>query len=147
MKKASAKKVQLNRERLTALIVDDLALNRALAKVLLEVKQINVIEAENGQQALEYYSRYNPDIILMDICMPVMDGIESMIRIRENNKTSKKIPIIAFTSGEHKSSKMELMKKGFSEYIQKPFKEEDLIAKLGLFLPLKKENKRINLTA
>jgi CheY-like chemotaxis protein len=116
---------------LKALIVDDMPINRSLARIFLERNNFEIMEAENGQQALDHYNRQKPDVVLMDICMPVMDGIEAMKRIRKLNTKEGVIPIIAFTSGEHDESKAELMAKGFSDYLLKPFKEKDLYDKLS----------------
>ncbi|MEX2477318.1 MAG: response regulator [Gracilimonas sp.] len=117
-----------------ALIVDDMPINRSLARIFLEKNNFEIMEAENGQEALDHYNREKPDVVLMDICMPIMDGIEAMKRIRKLNKEEGVIPIIAFTSGEHDESQSELIKKGFSEYLLKPFKEKDLFDKLSKFI-------------
>ncbi len=121
---------------LKALIVDDLPINRTLARIMLEMKDFEIIEAENGKQALDYYSGERPDVVLMDISMPIMDGIEAMEKIRKINGQGKHIPIIAITAGGHTGSRLELIELGFSEYIQKPFKESELFEKISLFLPL-----------
>jgi CheY-like chemotaxis protein len=119
------------------LIVDDLKINRNLARVMLERNNFEILEAENGQQAVEHFNGEELDVVLMDICMPVMDGIEAMEKIRAMTKNENGIPIIAFTSGEHKNSKSELLERGFSEYIKKPFKEEDLFDKISKFFPIR----------
>ncbi|MEQ8525416.1 response regulator [Gracilimonas sp.] len=121
---------------LKALIVDDLKINRSLARIMLERNNFEIMEAENGEEALHFFGRQKPDVVLMDICMPVMGGIEAMKQIRKLNQKFSSIPIIAFTSGEHKESKSDLMEKGFSEYIKKPFKEKELFDKISLFLPI-----------
>ncbi|MCP9292876.1 response regulator [Gracilimonas sediminicola] len=125
---------------LKALIVDDLKFNRSLARIILERNNFETQEAENGVEALLHFEGQKPDVILMDICMPVMGGIEAMRKIRKLNRGNKvnSIPIIAFTSGEHKESRSDLMNQGFSEYLKKPFNEEDLFDKLSQFLPVKK---------
>ena len=129
---------QKDTKALKALIVDDLKINRSLARIMLERNNFEIVEAENGKEALDFFNGERPDVILMDICMPVMGGIEAMLQIRKLNKDLRKIPIIAFTSGEHKESKSDLMDQGFSEYIRKPFKEEELFDKISLFLPMRK---------
>ena len=127
-----------NSKVLKALIVDDLKINRSLARIMLEKNNFEILEAENGQQALDHFNVEDLDVILMDICMPVMDGIEALEKIQELTKQNCDIPIIAFTSGEHPNTKSDLLKRGFAEYIKKPFKEEDLFDKISKFLPLKK---------
>ncbi len=124
---------------LKALIVDDLKVNRSLARIMLERNNFEITEAENGEEALLHYEGIRPDVILMDICMPVMGGIEAMREIRKlNGDATGMIPIIAFTSGEHDETKNELIDQGFSEYLKKPFKEEELFNKISQFLPVHK---------
>jgi CheY-like chemotaxis protein len=121
---------------LKALIVDDLPINRTLARIILEMNNFETIEAENGKQALDCYHDEQPDVVLMDISMPVMDGVEAMEEIRRINGQGQHIPIIAVTAGGHAGTRLELIERGFSEYIQKPFKESELFEKISLFLPL-----------
>jgi CheY-like chemotaxis protein/two-component sensor histidine kinase len=121
---------------LKALIVDDLPINRTLARIMLEMNNFETIEAENGKQALDCYHEEQPDVVLMDISMPVMDGVEAMEEIRRINSQGHHIPIIAVTAGGHAGTRFELIERGFSEYIQKPFKESELFEKISLFLPL-----------
>ncbi|MBD3615877.1 MAG: response regulator [Gracilimonas sp.] len=136
-----ASKVELSAKKsLKALIVDDLPINRALARIMLEMKDFEIIEAENGKEALDSYAGNSPDVVLMDISMPVMNGIEAMEKIRNINGSGKDIPIIAITAGGHMGTRSELINKGFSEYIQKPFKEKELFEKISLFLPLTVKN-------
>lgn len=139
-----------NKKSLKALVVDDLPINRKLARIMLEMNNFEIIEAENGEEALDYYSGYKPDLVLMDISMPVMNGIEAMEKIRQVNKTGSKVPIIAVTAGGHTGSRSDMIERGFSEYIQKPFKEKELFEKISLFLPLSTSNMKkssLNLTA
>lgn len=105
---------------------------------MLERNNFEIVEAENGRQALDFFHGQCPDVILMDICMPIMDGVEAMQQIRQINNGKQPIPIIAFTSGEHSETKSDLMEQGFSEYLKKPFKEKDLFDKISLFLPMTK---------
>ena len=121
---------------LKVLIVDDLKVNRVLARIIFEMTNFEIYEAKNGAEAIEIYKTLKPDVVLMDICMPEVDGIRAMEKIRRDNEGGKKVPIIAFTSGEHTESKMELIKRGFSEYLKKPFHENDLYDKISLFFSL-----------
>lgn len=121
---------------LTALVVDDMSINRSMARIILERNNFKIHEAKNGKEALDRFHKLKPDVVLMDISMPIMNGIEAMKQIRERNKMDSVIPIIAYTSGEHGVSRSELMDQGFSEYILKPFKEKELFEKISMFLPL-----------
>lgn len=135
-------KTTFNAKNLKALIVDDLPINRTLARIMLEMKDFQIIEAENGKEALKFYNGQKPDVVLMDISMPVMDGIEAMEKIRKINGKGRNIPIIAITAGGHAGTRTELIERGFSEYIQKPFRESELFDKISLFLPLSESNKQ-----
>lgn len=133
---AKNKSENLGKKVFKILIVDDLSINRTLVRVLLNKKNIEVVEAKNGKEALDCFAGEKPDLVLMDISMPVMDGVEAMTKIRTVNGRGKATPIIAFTSGEHKQSKTELIEQGFSEYLLKPFKKGELYDKISLFFPL-----------
>lgn len=121
---------------LKILIVDDLSINRTLVRVLLNKKNCEILEAQNGKEALDCFAGDNFDLVLMDISMPVMDGVEAMAKIRTLNGKGETIPIIAFTSGEHRQSKTELLNQGFSEYLLKPFKKRELYEKISQFYPI-----------
>jgi len=124
-----------------ALIVDDLAMNRTLARIILETRNFTTSEAENGKEAVEQYCEHKPDVVLMDISMPVMNGVDAMNQIRElTNDEEGQLPIIAITAGGHAGSRNDLIDKGFSEYIQKPFRKEELIRKIAMFLPVPEHN-------
>ena len=80
--------------------------------------------AENGAEALELVEKEPPDLILMDIKMPVMDGITALRKLQEKGY---KIPVIALTAYAMNEEKMQIMQKGFDEYISKPFEKEHLL--------------------
>ncbi len=117
-------------ESLTILVVDDVPPNREVAKVMLEGIGFKVLEAENGQEAVDLFASNPCDLILMDIIMPVLDGVGAMMKIRamENGKT---IPIIALTASGFEGKNVELKKQGFTEYVRKPFYEPDLLELIG----------------
>lgn len=109
------------------LIVDDVSFNRTLLKIMLERNNINICEAANGREAIEKMQKCKPDLICMDISMPVMDGVETFEYIRSLNNEFSKIPIIAVTANSRKSNKERLLKKGFDGFLQKPFRENELL--------------------
>ncbi|MFP8488196.1 hybrid sensor histidine kinase/response regulator [Gracilimonas sp. Q87] len=124
-----------------ALIVDDLVMNRTLARIMLETRNFITLEAENGKEAVQIFNDDEPDIILMDISMPIMNGVDAMHQIRELDHTEySNTPIIAITAGGHAGSRSELMEKGFSEYIQKPYREEELIRKISMFIQVPEQD-------
>ncbi|MEQ9308858.1 MAG: PAS domain S-box protein [Balneolaceae bacterium] len=125
-------------EKIKVLIVDDVEANRTINRLILKENGFEFKEAENGQEALNLLEPFVPDVILMDIDMPVMDGLEAMLTIRASGTRFSDIPIIAVTAGGFKGDRNELMSQGFSEYILKPFKSEELLSAINELLMLRK---------
>ncbi len=113
--------------KVKVLIVDDLKPNRTITRLILKENGFEFKEAENGQEAINFLDSFEPDIILMDIDMPVMDGLEAMLTIRASGGRFADMPIIAVTAGGFKGDRNELMDQGFSEYILKPFKTDEIL--------------------
>lgn len=86
-----------------------------------------MIHAWDGQEAVEMFNKYNPQIILMDINMPVMDGYEATKEIR---KYSAKVPIIAITAFAYASDEQKVIESGFDGYMPKPINAQQLKAQL-----------------
>jgi CheY-like chemotaxis protein len=107
------------------LIAEDNEMNMMLAKNIVTklLPHSAIIEAENGRQAVQRYEDENPDIILMDIQMPVMDGLEATRVIREKNEA---ITIIALTAGVRKEEKEECLKAGVDYFLGKPINKTAL---------------------
>lgn len=101
------------------LIVDDNELNRKLFRVFLNKSGFDCIEAEEGKQAVLLAKEHKPDLILMDIQMPVMDGVTAMKAIRTEPDLAS-IPIIAITSYAMSGDKERFLAEGFNSYISKP---------------------------
>ncbi|WP_445452298.1 PAS domain S-box protein [Flavobacterium sp. 25HG05S-40] len=118
----------ITKDAKTIFIVEDNKINMLLAKTL--VKQIvpnaTIFELENGKDALEKTMELLPDLILMDIQMPVMNGYDSTIEIRKIPKADK-IPIIALTAGTIVGEKEKCIEYGMNDYIPKPIDKEHLI--------------------
>lgn len=108
------------------LIVDDDEKNCKLMRVILQNYGYETIEAGDGEQAVRLAKERIPDLILMDIQMPVMDGIEAF-RILRADPTTKDIKIIAITSYAMKSDKERLLVEGFNGYISKPIDVKEFI--------------------
>ena len=117
-------------EKATVLIADDVETNRDIIKGYLKNTEFEIIEADNGQIALALSIEHTPDIILMDLRMPVMNGFEATKLIKETSDT-KNIPVIAITSSALKNK---LEKKTFDGYIRKPFNKNRLFKEISLFL-------------
>jgi len=117
--------------KVRVLIVDDVEANRTITRLILKENGFEFNEAVDGKEAIEMLETFEPDIILMDINMPVMDGLESMLTIRASGGRFAEIPIVAVTAGGFKGDRDELMNQGFSEYILKPFKTEGLLSTIN----------------
>ena len=113
------------------LIVDD---NEELVRVLqLLLKEYDLILAENGKQAVEMAFTLEPDLTVMDIMMPEMDGLQATRLIRQNAKT-RSIPILAITAGVSNSIEDECFQAGYDDFISKPFTIEELGSRIKKLL-------------
>ena len=111
------------------LIVDDNTINLQVLGNLLKGKEFSVTLAQNGQQALEYIARRHPDIVLLDVMMPEMDGFEVCERIKAN-ETSRHIPVLFITALSDKEDIMRGFNVGGHDYITKPFFKEEVLARV-----------------
>lgn len=101
------------------LLVEDFDDTRLLMRLELEKHGFIVSEAENGQAAVEAAIRENPDVILMDLTLPLMDGFEATRSIRRN-ETLKNVPIIAVTGHQGDGFRSGAKASGFDAYVTKP---------------------------
>ena len=122
----------------TILIVDDVEQNRFLIKEFLRKSNISILEATNGKKAVELACLNKPDLILMDIRMPVMDGYEATDILRNNPETAK-ITIIALTASVMEEEIKKIKSRGFNHFLQKPIKYAELTEALAMFLSHDKE--------
>ncbi|MFN8368967.1 MAG: response regulator [Candidatus Kapaibacterium sp.] len=111
------------------LVVDDLQENITFMKIALERAGMQVQTASNGLEALHSIDTWKPELVLMDIMMPVMNGIETIKRIRNDEKL-RTLPVIAVTADVLTNSAESLKEMGFTSSISKPFKLEELFAQL-----------------
>lgn len=114
---------------LTILVVDDEARMRKLIKDFLVKKEFNILEAEDGEKALEIY-RNNKDkinLILLDVMMPKIDGWTVLKKIREENKN---LPIVMLTAKSEEQDELLGFELGAHEYISKPFSPKILVARV-----------------
>ncbi len=115
------------------LVVDDIKSNRKLIKEGLSQVGLEVFEAENGQKALLFAKKYQPDLILMDIRMPIMDGYEATSILKKNPST-RKIPIIALTATVLLKEQSQFQNLGFEGYLLKPIQIASLLNELSHYL-------------
>lgn len=116
----------------TLLVVDDNQTNRALMAGIFEKTHHQVVFANNGCGALEYLKTDRPDVVLLDIRMPVMDGQTTLVEIRKQASLVS-LPVIAVTASSKVGEERELQNQ-FSGYIRKPFSRQTLFLTLGQFL-------------
>ncbi|MEK6692619.1 MAG: response regulator [Nitrospirota bacterium] len=115
------------------LIAEDNEKNRKLIQVILEKAGYDAIEAENGEDAICLAKKIIPDLILMDIQMPVMDGIEA-IKILKSDSETKDIPVIALTSYAMAGDRERLLNEGFNGYIPKPINVKNFIKEVKKYI-------------
>ncbi|OQP50324.1 hypothetical protein A4H97_00305 [Niastella yeongjuensis] len=114
------------------LLVEDNEMNRVVAETILNQYGATISEAVNGLEALEILRQHPFDIVLMDIQMPVMDGLEATQHIRR--ELTSNIPIIALTANAVKGEMEKCIQAGMNDYLSKPFEEEDLIRLIAKWL-------------
>jgi two-component system, chemotaxis family, chemotaxis protein CheY len=115
------------------LVVDDSIFIRMRLKGFLEEHQFDVVEAEDGEVAIEKFASEKPDLTLLDIGLPKMDGIEVLESIRKQDPDAIVI-ILSGVAKEETLSKAMLL--GAKEYLIKPFDEDKMIEKIRLYFPI-----------
>ncbi len=116
------------------LLVDDIEVNRRLIKEYLATSTIDITEAENGVQAVDLALKEHPDIILMDMKMPEMDGYEAT-RLIKSDPGVTSIPVIALTASAMKGDEIGIKAAGCSGYLSKPVDRGALLNEIAKFLP------------
>ncbi len=118
------------------LIVDDMPENCKLLGNLLKEHGYNPAVAQNGQRALDFVKNKKPDLILLDVMMPELDGFEVCKRLKQDVST-KDIPIIFLTAKVEKNDVIQGLELGAVDYVEKPFNEMELITRVNTHLALK----------
>jgi PAS domain S-box-containing protein len=111
------------------LIVDDEPYNRGWLTRLLKIIGFSMQEAENGAEAIRLWQEWKPDLILMDVRMPVMDGLEATRRIRQHPGGTE-IAIIALTASALNDDRHAIMQSGVNDFLSKPCQEDELLQKM-----------------
>ena len=119
------------------LLVDDIPYNLTLLSEFLEHYPFELSTAQSGAEALESVKASLPNLILLDIKMPVMNGYEVLKALRSNPLT-KTIPVVALTAYSLNADKKEILAAGFNDYLAKPIKRDELMQGLAQYLPQKK---------
>lgn len=118
--------VSIQFKKSTILIVDDNMNNLELLKEYLSNYNFNIFEAVNGKQALIAIKRHNPDLVFLDLKMPVMDGFDANFAIKKNSNWSH-IPVVAITSSVYGDDKDKALSDGFISYIEKPVSRKEIL--------------------
>jgi CheY-like chemotaxis protein len=121
------------------LVAEDNAVNRELLRELLEARGYTVLEACDGQEALRMIEQTHPDILLLDIGMPVLDGFAVIRKIRENPSLAT-LPVLAVTAYAMQGDRENVLKSGFDGYLSKPVNARALAGELERLLRKPEEN-------
>lgn len=122
--------------RYKILSVDDSKTVRIIIKKAFKLYDCDILEGANGVEGLALATKETPDIILLDVTMPVMDGVEMLTKLKAD-PVLKSIPVIMLTAEGGKEHVLKIAKIGVRDYIVKPFKEELLVQKVGRIIDLK----------
>jgi len=101
-------------------VADDNEANRELVSVILQRQGYEVMEASNGREALDFVRQRQPDLVLLDIHMPEMDGYETLRVIRDSQR-GRNVPIVALTASAMAGDAEEAIEQGFDAYLAKPY--------------------------
>jgi len=121
-------RLNLNKRKLKILLVEDNKINQKIGLGILKPFNHNVIVAEDGQQAIEQFSEFKPDLILMDVQMPIMDGFNATKKIRqiESDNKLKHTWIVALTANALQEERNKCYESGMDDFVAKPFKITDI---------------------
>ncbi|MBI1361957.1 MAG: response regulator [Alphaproteobacteria bacterium] len=120
------------------LVTDDNAINRKVVQMFLKPLGVSVVEAENGEQALERLAAEPFDIVLMDVHMPVMDGREAVARMRASDAPWGRTPVIALTADAMDGDREKYLSAGMDGYVAKPIAQTELLAAMNHALHLRR---------
>jgi signal transduction histidine kinase/ActR/RegA family two-component response regulator len=119
---------RLRRSRI--LLADDNAINRQVARLFLQPQGAVITEAANGREVLDLLGSHPFDLILLDVHMPVMDGMETIRRIRESDEPWKTIPVVALTADAMSGDRERFIALGMTGYVSKPIEQRELLAEI-----------------
>lgn len=117
----------------TILIVEDNAMNMKLTSVILKTAGYDILQAEDGETAIDLAQENKPDLILMDVQMAGMDGL-SATRILKGNQETAAIPVIALTAFAMRGDEEKILAAGCDGYLPKPFQRDTLLATISMKL-------------
>ena len=115
------------------LVVEDNELNLKLVRDVLQFAGFEVVEARTGEEAVERAAERRPDLVLMDLQLPGIDGAEAMRRLRACSPT-RDVPVVAVTAFAMREDRERALGAGFDGYVEKPFSPRELPAQVRAFL-------------
>ena len=116
------------------LVVDDNFINRRVARSFLDSYGVDLAEAADGNEALEWLNKDRFDIVLMDIHMPELDGIEALRQLRMSSSPNRFVPVVALTADSMHGDRERFLEMGFDGYVSKPIEERALMTAVGQVL-------------
>jgi two-component system, cell cycle response regulator DivK len=122
------------------LIIEDNEKNRKLVRDVLQVKGYKTIETETAEEGLKLAAEQSPDLILMDIQLPGIDGITALKQLRADAKT-KDVPVVAITASAMTHNRQTMLAEGFDGYQTKPISVKDFLAEVQRVLDTRGKNK------
>jgi len=131
-----------NTKNVTILIVDDDPTNLEILSEYLNQAEFKTLIAKNGKSALQQSEQARPDLILLDVIMPDMDGFETCRRLKQNEAT-KDIPVIFMTALSDMKAKVKGFESGGVDYITKPFQIEEALARVNTHLTIRKQQQQL----
>jgi len=129
-------------EKKVILIADDEPIGRQLLEAILISENFELHFAKDGKEAIEKVENLIPDLILLDVMMPFIDGFEVCKYIKGNNKL-KNIPVFLITALDDRDSKLKGLELGANDYISKPFDKNEILAKIKNYFNLQQNNENI----
>jgi CheY-like chemotaxis protein len=117
----------------TVLVVDDAALNRKLIRTILAMKEIRVLEAADAELAFELIREQRPDLVLMDLQLPGLNGLEAT-RMLKSDPATQDIPVVILSAGSIQEDDHDMREAGCAGLILKPFGAEDFLNTVSSFL-------------
>jgi diguanylate cyclase (GGDEF)-like protein len=128
------------------LVADDEPVNLALIKRRLEWEDYQIHTAADGGEAVELAKRVLPDLVILDVMMPVLDGLQAC-RLLKDDPETRDIPVIFLSALDDTDTKVSGLSLGADDYISKPFRVEELLARVGVAIRLKRERDRLRHSA
>jgi two-component system cell cycle response regulator len=137
-RRTEAEEAEVDSRRPVILVADDEPVNLSLIKRRLEWEDYRVVTAEDGGQAVETAKRVLPDLVILDVMMPVLDGLGACRLLKEDPST-RDIPVIFLSALDDTDTKVNGLALGANDYISKPFRVEELLARVAVAIRLKRE--------